>query len=91
MHSSMLLSEACLAETATIAQASSSYGGATQHVCAVQVSRAKTGYKPSLGQYRLYDKFFVYLTAPPGFCKTQPTDPSQRQCHVFAAQTDEFG
>ncbi len=62
-----------------------------QHVCAVQVSGAKSGYKPSLGQFRLYDKFFGYLTAPPGFCKTQSTDPSQRQCHVFAVLNDEFG
>jgi hypothetical protein len=57
----------------------------------VQVSGAKTGYKPSLGQYALYYNLFGYLTATPGFCKGSPAQPAQRQCHVFAALNDEFG
>lgn len=59
----------------------------TYHPGTVQVSGAKTGYKPSLGQYRLYNALFGYLTAPPGFCKPLSTD----QCHVFAVLNDEFG
>lgn len=55
------------------------------------MSGAKTGYKPSLGQYSLYYNLFGYLTAPPGFCKGSPAQPAQRQCHIFAALNDEFG
>lgn len=57
----------------------------------LQVSGAKTGFKPSLGQFWLYQKFFGYLTAPPGYCKPSRTNPAQQQCHVFAAVNDEFG
>lgn len=57
----------------------------------MQVSGAKTGFKPSLGQFWLYQNFFGYLTAPPGFCKSSSSNPAQKQCHVFAVVNDEFG
>jgi hypothetical protein len=49
-----------------------------------QVSGSKTGYKPSNGQYDIYNKTFGYLTVPPGYC-------AYGACHVFAAINDEFG
>jgi hypothetical protein len=49
-----------------------------------QVSGQKDFYKPSLGQYEVYNYTFGYLTAPPGFC-------SKGACHVYAAVNDEFG
>ena len=48
------------------------------------MSGAKSGYKPSLGQYRIYNLTFGYLTVAPGFC-------GRGTCHVFAAINDEFG
>ena len=48
------------------------------------MSGATTGYKPSNGQFQIYNTTFGYLTAPPGYC-------SGGVCHVFPAINDEFG
>ena len=53
-------------------------------ICMLQVSGASTGYKPSNGQYQIYNTTFGYLTVQPGYC-------SGRTCHVFPAINDEFG
>ncbi|CAL8465540.1 g5076 [Coccomyxa elongata] len=54
------------------------------HLYCPKVSGQKTFYKPSFGQYDVYNFTFGYLTAPPGFC-------FQGACHVFAVINDEFG
>lgn len=50
---------------------------------ASQVSGANYGYKPSLGQYSIYNKTFGYLTGK-GFCY-------KGKCRVYAGILDEFG
>ncbi len=45
------------------------------------MSGQKDFYKPSLGQYEVYNYTFGHFTAPPGFCH-------KGSCHVF---NDEFG
>ena len=50
---------------------------------AAQVSGANYGYKPSLGQYSIYNKTFGYLTGK-GFCH-------KGKCRVYAGILDEFG
>ena len=47
------------------------------------MSGANYGYKPSLGQYSIYNKTFGYLTGK-GFCH-------KGKCRVYAGILDEFG
>ncbi|EIE23036.1 hypothetical protein COCSUDRAFT_63419 [Coccomyxa subellipsoidea C-169] len=54
------------------------------HLYCPKVSGQKDFYKPSLGQYEVYNYTFGHFTAPPGFCH-------KGSCHVFAAINDEFG
>ena len=56
----------------------------SKHPKGAQVSGAKTAYKPSNGQFQVYNTTFGYLTVPPGYC-------GAGSCHVFPAINDEFG
>ncbi|KAK9833284.1 hypothetical protein WJX81_003097 [Elliptochloris bilobata] len=53
------------------------------HFYCPAVSGANFGYKPSLGQYQIYNETFGYLTSK-GFCY-------KGKCRVYAGILDEFG